>query len=139
MYQYAATITPDNNGTLLVKFPGVPEAITFGEDEEDALRRGAEALEAALSMYMSASRDIPAPAPRAAKGRLIALPALSDAKISLYTAMRKAGVTKAELARRLGWGKVQAGRLLDLDHDSRMDQIEAAFRALGKRIEFRVA
>lgn len=42
-----------------------------------------------------------------------------DAKVSLYTAMRKASVAKAELARRLGWGKVRVGRLLDLDHGSR--------------------
>jgi antitoxin HicB len=139
MYRYLANFTPDSNGTVLVTFPDVPEAITFGEDEEDACRRGAEALEAALSMYMDQGLDIPKPAQRTAGGRTIGLPALSDAKVCLYTAMRKAGITKAELARRLGWRKSQVGRLLDLEHDSRMDQIEAAFRVLGKRIEFRVA
>lgn len=139
MYQYLANLSPDSNGTVLVTFPDVPEAITFGEDEENALRRGAEALEAALSMYMDRGLAVPKPAQRTAIGPIIGLPALSDAKVCLYMAMRKAGITKAELARRLGWRKSQVGRLLDLDHDSRMDQIEAAFRALGKRIEFRVA
>ena len=30
MYQYPVQLKPDSNGTLLVTFPDVPEAITFG-------------------------------------------------------------------------------------------------------------
>ena len=67
--------------------------------------------------------------------RLIALPALAQAKLSLYCALRTAGIRKSDLARRLGWHKSQVDRLLDLTHSSRMDQIEAAFGALGKQIE----
>ena len=52
--------------------------------------------------------------------------------------MRQAGITKAELASRLGWSKTQVGRLLDLNHDSRLDQIEAALAVLGKRLDVRV-
>jgi antitoxin HicB len=46
--------------------------------------------------------------------------------------MRKARVGKAELARRLNWHLPQVDWLLDLRHSSRLDQLEAAFRALGK-------
>ncbi|MBZ5622452.1 MAG: helix-turn-helix transcriptional regulator [Acidobacteriia bacterium] len=48
--------------------------------------------------------------------------------------MRTAGVRKAELARRLGCQKSQIDRLLDFKNSTRMEHIEAAFRALGKRI-----
>jgi len=50
-------------------------------------------------------------------------------------------VRKAELARRLGIPKANIDRLFDLRHRSRLDQIEAAFKALGKeiRIEVRAA
>jgi len=53
--------------------------------------------------------------------------------------MIEQGVKKTELARRLGWHLPQVDRLLDLRHASRLDQIEAAARALGRHIEVRVA
>ena len=54
-------------------------------------------------------------------------------------AMTEQGVKKSELARRLGWHMPQADRLFDLRHASRLDQIEAAARALGRTLEVRVA
>jgi antitoxin HicB len=82
---------------------------------------------------MADRRDIPRPSP--ARGRpTVTLPALSAAKLALYRAMRQSGVTKAELGRRLGWHGPQIDRLLDLRHASRLDQIEEALRALGKRL-----
>ncbi len=134
-YRYPVKMLPDDNGTILVTFPDVPEAITFGENEEDALTRAAEALEAALSIYIDKNVEIPKPSrPNTKRTVVIGIPALTDAKISLYTAMRRAGVTRAELARQLGLQKSQIGRLLDLNHESRLDQIERALRALGKRL-----
>ena len=43
-----------------------------------------------------------------------------------------------EAARRLGWHGPQVDRLLDLRHKSRMDQLEAAFRALGRKLGIEV-
>jgi antitoxin HicB len=138
-YRYPVRMLPDDNGTILVTFPDVPEAITFGENEQDALARAAEALEAALAGYIDKNVDIPRPSqPKTKRTIVIGLPALTDAKVSLYTAMRRADVTRAELARQLGWQKSQIGRLLDLNHESRLDKIEQALRALGKRLEIRV-
>jgi antitoxin HicB len=71
--------------------------------------------------------------------RLVALPALTEAKLALYSAMRAGKVGKAELARRLNCHLPQIDRLLDLTHDSRLDQMEAAFRALGKRLDIRIS
>ncbi|MEX2615187.1 MAG: hypothetical protein WD767_03735 [Alphaproteobacteria bacterium] len=48
--------------------------------------------------------------------------------------MRCGGVTRAELAKRLHCHAPQVDRLLDLNHASRMDRIDAAFHALGQRI-----
>ena len=48
MYRYPAEFERDDNDTYLVRFPDIPEAITFGEDVEDALRHAGEALEAAF-------------------------------------------------------------------------------------------
>mgnify|MGYP001497239528 CR=1 FL=1 len=52
--------------------------------------------------------------------------------------MRREGVHKAELARRLHWHKPQVDRLFDFRHASRMDQLESAFLALGVRLNVEV-
>ena len=58
---------------------------------------------------------------------------------TLYTAMRTAKIGKAELARRLNCHLPQVDRLLDLRHASRLDQLEAAFGALGKQLSVQVS
>ena len=139
MYPYPVRFKTDTNGTLLVTFPDVPEAITFGENRADAMTRAVEALEAALSLYMDDRREIPRPKQVGPRAQVVTLPALSEAKIALYEWMRTSGVRKAELARRMKCGKSQVDRLLDLNHASRLDQLEAAFHALRKRMHIVVS
>ena len=135
MYLYPATLKNDTNGTILVTFPDVPEAITFGCDREDALRHASDALDAALSFYVDAGKDLPvASRTRGKRHPLVGVSALSDAKLQLYVAVRASGVRKAELARRMGISKTNVDRLFDLNRASRFEQIELAFRALGKRV-----
>jgi hypothetical protein len=43
-------------------------------------------------------------------------------------------MTKAQLARRIGISKDEVGHLLDLSRRARVEQMEAAFAALGKQI-----
>ena len=64
-FRYPIVLTPDE-GTLLVTVPDIPEAITFGEDEADALARAADVIESALAGYMRDRRDIPTPSAAAA-------------------------------------------------------------------------
>src|SRR5258708_37625372 len=98
MYRFPAILTRDTNDSYLVRLPDVPEAITFGESKPDALRLAAEALEAALSIYMDKRLDIPKPGRAPGKNvPLIGIPALSEAKVALYSAMRRVGIRKADL------------------------------------------
>jgi antitoxin HicB len=57
----------------------------------------------------------------------------SVAKVELYRAVRAGGLERAALAERLGVALPQVDRLLDLRHASRLDQIERAIGATGKR------
>ncbi|MFZ4537749.1 type II toxin-antitoxin system HicB family antitoxin [Propionivibrio sp.] len=137
MFDYPVILTPDD-GTVLVTFPDVPEAITFGVNEDEALLYAVEALESALLFYIN--DRAPLPVPSEANGRPTVRPsALECAKLGVYQAMTEQGIKKSELARRLGWHMPQVDRLFDLSHASRFDQIEAAARALGRHIEVRVA
>ena len=126
-------------GGYVVTFPDIPEAVTQGDDEDAALERAAEALETALSFYVDERRPWPlARIPKRGQ-RTVRPSALECAKLGVYQAMLEQGVRKSELARRLGWHLPQVDRLFDLQHASRLDPIESAARALGKRIEVHVA
>ena len=130
--RYPVTLTPDDNGTLLVTVPDLPEALTFGEDRDDALARAIDAIETALMGAMGAREEIAEPT--ASGPDYVTLPALTSAKIALYQAMRSEGVGKAALAKRLGVALPQIDRLLDLRHSSRLDAIERALAALGREM-----
>ena len=118
---------------MLVSFPDVPEALTEGATEREALAEAEDCLIAALGGYVEARRDVPQPSPRRRRP-LVALPALAAARIALYRAMRERGLGNAALARRLGTVEGTVRRLLDLDHRSHIGQVEAALRALGQRL-----
>ena len=60
MFNYPVILTPDD-GTVLVTFPDVPEAITFGANEEQALSHTVDALETALSFYVDDRKSLPVP------------------------------------------------------------------------------
>jgi len=138
MFDYPVILTPDN-GSVLVTFPDVPEAITFGADEDEALLYAVDALATAMSFYVDARKPLPVVS-KAKRGQHTVRPsALECAKLGVYQAMTEQGIKKAELARRLGWHMPQVDRLFDLRHASKLDQIEAAAKALGRHIEVLVA
>jgi antitoxin HicB len=124
---------------VLVTFPDVPEAITQGQDNDEALLYAVDALESALSFYVDARKPLPVPSKAKRRQRTVRPSALECAKLGVYQAMTEQGIKKAELARRLGWSMPQVDRLFDLQRASRFDQIEAAARALGRHIEVSVS
>jgi antitoxin HicB len=139
MYTYPVTLEPDDNDTFLVTFPDVPGAITYGDTEDEALARAVDALETMLIGIMGDRLPIPAPSPVKRGGKSVTLPPSSVAKVALYQAMRETSVGKAELARRLNCHLMQIDRLLDLRHASRLEQIDNALRAVGKRLEINIS
>lgn len=134
MFDYPVILEAQPEGGFVVTFPDIPEAITQGEDEDEALLYAAEALESALLFYVN--DRAPLPVPSAADGRPTVRPAaLECAKLGVYQAMTEQGLRKTDLARRLGWHLPQVDRLFNLKHASRLDQIEAAAQALGRRVK----
>jgi antitoxin HicB len=143
---YPVRLTPDDNGTLLVTCPDLPEVTTFGSDKADALRHARDAIEEAIAARIAARADIPLPSATrarqkgkaAAKGApavaRVVLPTQTALKALLHRAMRAQNLRKADLERRLGVHGPQIDRLLNPRHASRLDQIEAALAAVGKRL-----
>lgn len=138
MFKYPVTLTKDG-ANLLVTFKDIPEAITFGKNEEEALENAIDALETGLSFYVDARKPLPRPSKAKHGQKIISPSALESAKLGVYQAMMDQGIKKSELARRLGWHMPQIDRLFDLKHSSKFDQIEAAATVLGCHIEITVA
>lgn len=137
MLCYSVKLSKDTNDTILVDVPAIPEAHTFGDDRDEALARAVDAIETALMGYVADRQPIP-DSDAHGRGPAVCLPALTEAKLTLYSTMRAAGIGKAELARRLNCHLPQVDRLLDLTHASRLDQLEAAFRVLGKQLSVEI-
>lgn len=133
MLAYPYELTPDDNGTFLLTFPDIPEAVAVGEDVETAVVDAMDGLLCALDGYFADRRAIPLPN-AANTENCIVLPALVTAKILLLNEMLVQGVKKAELARRLNVHMPQIDRLLDLHHSSKMEFVEQAAAQLGKHI-----
>jgi antitoxin HicB len=135
---YPVTLTKDDNGAWLVRFPDVPDAVTFGETKEEALERAVDALLSVFDAYMKDKKDIPAPSAR--KGKLgVEVPALDASKLALYQTMRAENISKSELGRRLHWHLPQVDRVLRVRHGSQIDQLEQAFAAVGKRLRIEIS
>ncbi|GEO82637.1 type II toxin-antitoxin system HicB family antitoxin [Pararhodospirillum oryzae] len=130
MYTYPIHLEPAEEGGFVVTLPDLPGCITEGDSHEEAVHNAVGAARALLAALVRDREDIPLPSP--ANGRPVArLPALDTLKLRLYLEMRAQDVSQSDLARRLGKTPKDVWRLLDLTHASRMDQIEAAFGALG--------
>ncbi len=131
-YAYPVTLEPQPEGGFTATFEGLPGA-TEGETEAEALRGAEDLLVTALSFYTDDGEPLPRPVP--AQGRpMVEVPSLVAAKLALHDAMLAAGVNNVELATRLGLDEKAVRRLRDPLHRSHIGAVEAALRALGRRL-----
>jgi antitoxin HicB len=136
--QYPLVLRPDRNGTVIAQAVDVPGALTVGRDEPDAIAQAVDALITLFAQLIADGAPIPRPS-RPKRGQPVAvLPPQVSAKLAIYQAMVEARLTPTGLAERLGWDPRQVRRLLDLDHRLRLDQLEAALAAFGKRLVLEV-
>ncbi len=115
-YVYEAQLTAEPDGGFTVTFHDVPEAIGAGDNRDEALESARDVLADALLTYPERDMDLPEPTARKRGLVPVALPAQVAAKLALWQAWRASGISKSELARRLGLGEGEARRILDLDH-----------------------
>lgn len=134
---YPAVLKRDGDGWL-VKFPDIPEALTSGRTQTEALEMAADALQTAMEFYFEDKRVVPPPSKIAKGQHAVQLAPSLAAKVLLLNEMIKQKVKNAELARRLGTTPQEVNRLTDLGHTSKIDGVASALAALGKRLELRV-
>ncbi|MGC1778056.1 MAG: type II toxin-antitoxin system HicB family antitoxin [Xanthobacteraceae bacterium] len=124
----------DRRGTIVVSFPDVPEAMTQGHGEADARTMAEEALGLVLLNYLQRGRPLPK---RRSKGHgLVEIAVAPDvaAKLAVLESFAAAGISKTELAHRIGKDEKEVRRILDPKHPTKLPALTAALRALGKRL-----
>jgi antitoxin HicB len=125
-FGYRYTLERQENGWWLVRFPGIPEALTEGETEEEARTNACDCVIAALEGYMKAGKPLPRVGAGHSGSDRAVLPSLVTAKLAVYETMRARGWSKLKLAKELGWPENSVRRLLDLHHSSHMWIIDEA-------------
>jgi antitoxin HicB len=128
-FGYRYKLERQKNGWWLVRFPGIPEALTEGETEDEARRNAVDCVIAALEGYIKAGRPLPRQGASHTGHDRATLPSLVTAKLAVYETLRSRGWSKLRLAKELGVPENSVRRLLDLRHCSQMWAID---EALGK-------
>jgi len=131
---YPVLLRREEDGDVHVYARDLPEAVTSGRDEAEALEMAADALGAAVEYLVERGDDVPEPSRPRAGERLVPLPAESAAKLLVWRAWRASGLSKVALAELLKLGENEVRRILDPRHGTKLGKLDAAARALGKRI-----
>jgi antitoxin HicB len=133
-FGYRYILERQENGWWLVRFPGIPEALTEGETEEEARTNAVDCVIAALEGYLKASKALPRQgAGQTGRDRAV-LPSLVTAKLAVYETMRARGWSKLKLAKKLGMSENSVRRLLDLRHSSHMWIIDEALSKMNAEL-----
>ena len=136
--KYAAKFIKDEDG-FVVTFRDIPEAITQGDTYEEAVEMAEDALLTAMDFYFEDNRPVPAPTPVEGDEVLIGLPLSVSAKVMLLNALLQDNVSQSELAKRMKVRRQEVSRIVDLEHTTKIDTLEKAFKALGRSLDVTVA
>ncbi len=131
VFAYPADITIQEGG-FLVRFPDLPEAITEGDDEDEALRQAADCLAEAIASRIVDHEDIPKPTPARRGQYLVAVEQVLATKAALHLTMRQTDTTNVALANVLEVDEKEVRRLLDPRHNSKVNRLQAALAICGR-------
>ena len=132
-FVYPAVLETDGD-EVVVSFRDLPECLTSGADEADALEEAQDALEEAIAGRIDDDEPVPAPSPVLPGEHLVVLPADMAAKAALVLAFRESGLTRVAFAELLGRDEKTVRRMLDPRHGTSASRINKALQGLGKGI-----
>jgi antitoxin HicB len=133
--KYPALFTLAAEGGFVVTFRDLPEAITQGDTEHEAMEMAEDVLYSTMELYLDDKRPVPLPSKAKSGEKFVFLPPSAWAKVLLLNEMIAQKVTASELARRLHTRPQDINRVINLEHVTKIDMLDKAFQALGKHLE----
>ncbi len=135
--KYNVTIAKDGN-TYMASFPDIPEALTCGDTIEEALVEAQAALITAFEFYFEDQRPVPMPSAGVSE-YAVDVPLSIWVKVLLLNTMLEQKITQTELAARMGTRKQELQRITNLHHATKIDTLDSAMAAMGKRLVISMA
>ena len=132
-YDYAFRFTKEGDGWVIT-CRDLPEAISQAEANDDRIEVAAGCLQAALESRIRDNEPLPVASKPRRSEAMVSPPVATAAKSALYDAMREAGISKIELARKLGIDEKEVRRMLDTGHGTKLPRIAEAVEALGRHL-----
>jgi antitoxin HicB len=137
-YDYAFRFTKEDDGWVIT-CRDLPEAISQADSKESRIDIAEGCLQAALESRIHDNESLPV-ASKARRGEvMINSPATTAAKAALYDAMREAGISKMELACKMGIDEKEVRRMLDTAHGTKLPRIAEALEVLGRHLHIALA
>ncbi len=133
-FVYPARLRRESQGEIIVSFRDIPECLTSGADEAEALFEAQDALEEAIAGRIDDAEIIPVPSPRKNGEHMVAVPTATAAKAALALALRDSGLSVAEFARQFRTSEESVRKMLDPRHRTSSDRIGRALHLLGRQI-----
>lgn len=133
-FGYAVKLKAAEEGGFVVTCRDLPQLVTQGEHKAEALEQAADAMDEVFAAYMQGGLPFPLPTKAKRGEQLVSPPPGTVAKAALYVALAEAGITKMQLAKRLGIDEKEVRRLLDPHYGSKLPRIAQAINALGQRL-----
>lgn len=132
---FPARFLPEVDGKgYHVRFRDLPEALTGGDDLEDAAAQAVDCLAEAIAGRISRRQEVPTPSGPKRGERLVSVPLGLAPKLALYLTVRERGLPHGEVAKLLGTSETEILRMLDPKSATDPEKIQQALGLLGKRI-----
>ena len=138
MFAYPALLRDNKAGGFIVSFRDVPEAITEIWSMEELQDTAVDALVTVLEMYFEKNRVFPEPSKPKKNEVMVALPLIVVAKMLLLNVMVSSNIRACDLARKMHIKPQEVNRIIDLQHNTKIDTIDSAMKALGKNLQLTV-
>lgn len=137
-YDFAFRFTREDDGWVMT-CRDLPEAISQADAKENRIDVAEGCLQAAIESRIHDNEPLPV-ASKPRRGEVVITPpAETAAKAALYDALREAGISKTELAHRLGVDEKEVRRMLDTGHGTKLPRIAEAIEALGRHLHIALA
>jgi antitoxin HicB len=133
-FSYPATFRKDAAGRILVRFPDFPRSATDGADLTEAMSEAIDCLGSRIAFLLAHKQEVPKPAAIKRGQKLVPVPLWIAPKLALYWRMGELGLNNAKLARRLGVRETIIRRMLDPDHATKTEKLQAVVELLGQKI-----
>ena len=133
-YTFPCNIRPDEEEGgwgFVVSFPDIYGATTGGKTFKESIILAEDCMVVALSAYIDLGHELPTPSLYQDGQELLTVQPIIAAQLDLYTAMREQGISRADLAERLGVGKECVDRLMSLDYCTPIGEVLKALKVVG--------